>query len=86
MATVKIVPKEHWEILREYIGADDEGAVLLVPEGNLSKFSAVDEQTIREQDGKDIEYDFGGEPDVVIDVLNDPGNYCVDILLQLDAE
>ena len=32
MATLKIVPKEHWEILRQYIRSNDYGAVVLVPQ------------------------------------------------------
>ena len=60
MATLKIVPKEHWEILRKYLCDDDGESPVLLPEDNLKKFSEENAAILREHDGKYIEYDFGG--------------------------
>lgn len=38
MATIKIVPKEDWEIIKEYLYADNGGAVVLIPEENWKTF------------------------------------------------
>ena len=81
MATVKIVPKEDWEIVRKYLGADDGGGLILVLEQNLRDFTEKEAQKIREKDGEYVYYDFGGEADIWIDVLLDPCDYCTDVLL-----
>lgn len=76
MATLKIVPKEHWEILREYLCDDDGGAPVLVPEDNLKVFSEKNATILREHNGKFIEYDFGGEPDIILDIIRTPDSYA----------
>lgn len=76
MATLKIVPKEHWEILRKYLCDDDGESPVLLPEDNLKKFSEENAAILREHDGKYIEYDFGGEPDVVLDIIRTPDCYA----------
>lgn len=58
-AKVKIVPTKDWEIIREYL---NEEGVLLIPE-NIAK-----EQNVEYLNGKNIDYDFGGEADCWIDI------------------
>ncbi len=81
MATLRIVPKEHWEILREYLYDDDGGALVLVPEHNLEKFPEKSAAILREHDGDFIEYNFGGEPDVVLDVIEHPESYAGEAIM-----
>lgn len=81
MATIKIVSKKDWEIIREYLYADDGGNVVLVPEENLKNFSDEQAESLRSHDGDNTEYGFGGEPDFYVDVLQGPGTFCADEIL-----
>ena len=81
MAVIRIVPKEHWNIIREYL--DGENAVVLVPEENLNnpeKFSSEKAQLIRESDGENVDYDFGGEADCWVDTCSTDGHLLLDYL------
>ena len=61
--SVKIIPKEHWEILMKYL--DDSGVVLISEE-------FMKENNLTEDDiyacGSD--YNFGGEADIWVDKVN----------------
>lgn len=81
MATIKIVPKEDWEIIKEYLYADNGGAVVLIPEEKLENFSDEQAEALRSHDGDDTEYGFGGEPDFYVDVMESPGTFCADEIL-----
>lgn len=76
MATLKIVPKEHWGILREYLCDDDGGALIWVPEDGLKEFSGKNAAILRKHDGEPVEYDFGGEPDIILDIIRTPESYA----------
>lgn len=81
MATIKIVPKEDWEIIKEYLYSDDGGNVVLIPEEDLKNFSDEQAEALRSHDGDNIEYGFGGEPDFYVDVLQSSGTFCADEIL-----
>ena len=81
MATLKIVPKKDWEILREYLYADNGGAVVLVPESSLKKFPESSVQKLQDHDGDFLDYAFGGEPDIVLDIVTDPQSYVGEAVL-----
>lgn len=81
MATLKIVPQKDWEILRGYLYADDGGAVVLLPEDALKNFPESSVQKFREHDGDFLDYGFGGEPDIMVDVVKDPQIYSGEALL-----
>lgn len=77
MATVRFVEKEHVEILRDYLGSDPAGAVILVyPEAQAKMV----EQGV--EDGDDHSYDFGGESDLMVDVVSSENHY----IFQSDVE
>lgn len=64
-ATIKIVSKEHMEILREYLS---EPGIILVPDEVAAEYKK--ETGIELEDGLSVdEYDFGGEPDHYVDVV-----------------
>lgn len=84
MATLKIVPKEHWEIVREYIF--DDNAVILVPQENLNDFPEEKAKMLLEGNEECIDYDFGSEPDIVVDVLSSPNSFCANTVLELLAQ
>ena len=81
MAKLKIVPEKDWKILREYLYADDGGAVVLVPENSLEKFPKSSAQKLQDHDGDFLDYTFGGEPDIVLDIVTDPQSYAGEAIL-----
>ena len=81
MATLKIVPQKDWEILREYLYADDGGAVVLVPESSLKKFPESSVQKLQDHDGDFLYYALGGEPNIVLDILTDQHSYVGEAVL-----
>ena len=81
MATIKVVPKKDWDVLRKYLYADEGKAVVLIPEEKLNNFPPEQAHVLREVDGQSVFYDFGGEPDFFIDVINGTDAYCVESVL-----
>ena len=71
MAIVKIVPKEDWKILRKYInGGIFTSGMVLVPEKVYEKEDDGEvKQFLQAINGKAIDYDFGGDADVWVDVI-----------------
>lgn len=80
MACIRIVPEEHWKIINEYI--EGLGALVLVPENQLEKLPKEQQEMIRDADSHGIDYNFGGDAEVWIDVLR-PSNYCADNIIGL---
>lgn len=74
MAILKIVPEEDYKVLMEYLS---EPSVVLLPESVLAKFSPDVQRKFRrmEQDGQ-VDYDFGGDPEVYVDVIRSDWGYA----------
>ena len=67
MAILKIVPEEVYQVLMEYLSDSD---VVLLPESVLAGFSPEIQRKFRRMDQEgQIDYDFGGDPDVYVDVI-----------------
>lgn len=67
MAILKIVPEEVYQVLMEYLSDSD---VVLLPESVLAEFSPEIQRKFRRMDQEgQIDYDFGGDPDVYVDVI-----------------
>lgn len=81
MSTLRIVPKKDWEIVREYLYSDYDGAVVLVPEEKLEEFPEEQAKAFRSRDCDYVDYDFGGEPDFYIDVVNAPNCFCAEEII-----
>jgi len=82
MAKVIIVPTEDYNILKKYFGASREGCLVLVPEKALNSFSTAAQARCRKLAAKsDVQYDFGGEPDVCIDLILCEDSYAYGALL-----
>lgn len=84
MAKVKIVPKAHYDILKQYLGTSPQGGVILVPESVLTAedFSQKKAELLRQLDGTEIDYNFGGEPDVVVDIILSNDCYALSQLFE----
>lgn len=72
MSTVRFVSPEHVDILRDYLGADSAGAVVLIYPEAQEKVTSLGIE-----DGDDVDYDFGGESDLMVDVVSAPTHYFI---------
>ena len=74
MAILKIVPEEVYQVLMEYLSDSD---VVLLPESVLAEFSPEIQRKFRRMDQEgQIDYDFGGDPDVYVDVIRSDWFYA----------
>lgn len=74
MAILKIVPEEVYQVLMEYLSDSD---VVLLPESVLAGFSPEIQRKFRRMDQEgQIDYDFGGYPDVYVDVIRSDWCYA----------
>lgn len=74
MAILKIVPEEVYQVLMEYLSDSD---VVLLPESVLAGFSPEIQRKFRRMDQEgQIDYDFGGDPDVYVDVIRSDWCYA----------
>lgn len=82
---VVIVPNEDWKVLKKYLGKGE--GLVFVSEETLAMFPEDQQKKLREMD-KDprVEYDFGGEPDIYVDIIHDPDSYAAKELLGLNDE
>lgn len=72
-AVVRMVPREDWEVLKKYL-ADTEGCVLL--SGSvLEGLPKEQREQLQRVDNCVIEYDYGGEADVWVDMVQSPDAY-----------
>ena len=74
MAILKIVPDKDYQVLMEYLSDSD---VVLLPESVLADFSPEIQRKFRRMDQEgQIDYDFGGDPDVYVDVIRSDWCYA----------
>lgn len=74
MAILKIVPEEVYQVLMEYLSDSD---VVLLPESVLADFSPEIQRKFRRMDQEgQIDYDFGGDPDIYVDVIRSDWCYA----------
>lgn len=65
MSTVRFVSPEHVDILRDYLGADSAGAVVLIYPEMQEKVTSLGIE-----DGDDVDYNFGGQSDLMVDTVS----------------
>lgn len=73
MATVRIVPKSDWKVLKRYM----ESNMILIPETTLEQMSNDEQVKLRQMDKEEICYDFGEDADIWMDVAACPNSYCL---------
>lgn len=78
-AYVKIVPAKDWNNIKEYF--DGNEGCILVPEDVLKELSREEQDQIREMDQELMEYDFGGEADIFLDIAQSTQSYCLQSVL-----
>lgn len=72
MSTIRFVSPEHVDILRNYLGADSAGAVVLIYPEIQKKVTSLGIE-----DGDDVDYDFGGQGDLMVDIVSSPTHYFI---------
>lgn len=83
MAQLFIVPKEDYKVIRKYLFGSCGMSAVLVPEETLedSEFPKATAEKLRELDGMEVNYDFGGEPDIFLDVVTSKDHYSLNSLV-----
>lgn len=71
MTKLRVVPQKDWEIVRKYL--TDEG-VVLVPENIAKKVGC------EKFNGKELDYDFGGDADHWVDIIYDSNHIALESL------
>lgn len=85
MRKFKIIPPEDYEVLRKYL-ADAQG-VVLIPESFLRTLPVSAQTKCQElANVGTISYDFGGEPDVYVDIIQDMDDYAYGDQIEGDKE
>lgn len=80
MAKLVIIPEEDYNVVKKYLPSSGfPDSVVLVPETVIegSDFPAETAAKLRELDGQPIDYDFGGEADLFVDVITDKDHYAL---------
>jgi hypothetical protein len=76
MATIVTPTEEQWETLRE-IGIFDEADILLVSPAAQKELGLDDPEKLEEFSKKMENYDFGGGPDISMDVAATTRHYAL---------
>lgn len=80
MAKLIIIPEEDYNVVKKYLPSSGfPDSVVLVPETVIkgSDFPAETAAKLRELDGQPIDYDFGGEADLFVDIITDKDHYAL---------
>ena len=80
MTKLVIIPEEDYDVFKKYLPSSGfPDSVVLVPETVIegSDFPAETAAKLRELDGQPIDYDFGGEADLFVDVITDKDHYAL---------
>lgn len=71
-ATVVLIEDEvNWDIIREVLYYLEQGGIVMGPKA-IEKFKERYQLDPTDLDDKYLEYDFGGEPDIVVDHVIQP--------------
>lgn len=74
MASIlRLVPQKDWEILEKYLSGN-EGCVL-IPETLVESLPQKQQERLQKSDCGLVDYDYGGEADVWVDMVQSPDAY-----------
>ena len=83
MTQVIVPTKEQWEVLRELgLNAPEQGMTIISP--LVARYMRLKGRAV--EHGEEVDYDFGGEPDVWLDVVTDDKHLFVKRLLLHEEE
>lgn len=79
MAKIMIVPASDYEVLKKYLFP----SVVLIPEPFLNTIPPEAKNRVQELERReDVRYDFGGEPDIGMDIVLCKDSYAYNELIQ----
>lgn len=81
---MKQVPDEDWEILKKYFEGD--AGYILVPECVSRQLSEEQQLQLQELEGERLDYTFGDEADVWVDIVQSPDHYFTSHFLPEQTE
>lgn len=83
MAQFFVVPKEDYKVLRKYLFGNCGMSAILVSEDVLEspEFPKDTADKLRAMDGMEVNYNFGGEPDIYLDVITSKDHYSLSSLV-----
>jgi len=77
MAAYIIRPnKKEWAGLKKILDEGGEGAIIITP----AMQEWLEAQGVKAATGSLVDYDFGGEPDLMLDVMGSPQHYALQAL------
>lgn len=87
MAQLFVVPKDDYKVLRKYLFGSCGMSTVLVPEEVLEnpEFPKAAAAELRALDGMEVNYDFGGDPDIFLDVITSKDHYSLTSLVPASA-
>ena len=80
MAKIMIVPASDYEVFKKYLFP----SVVLIPEHFLNTISPEAKNKVQELE--DVHYDFGGEPDINMDIVLCEDSYAYNKLIRKKSE
>ena len=83
MVKTKIVPKEDMTILRKYLSGE---SIVLIDEAMLSELTEEQAAYVRKNDGRYANYGFGGEADMLVDLVQSSDHCFMNFLFPEEDE
>jgi hypothetical protein len=80
MADVFFVAPEDVDVLRKYLSSSSGDVVLIYPSVHAQAAKAGLEDDV------EIDYDYGGDPDVRVEIVASPTHYLLDSIANEDSE
>jgi hypothetical protein len=82
MSAILVMPTaKEWKVIKPFLDKCQEGAIVIAPEIQATLTQEVLEKTgERIDDGDFFEYEFGGQPDICIDVVSSLDHLAADLL------
>ena len=72
-AVLRLVPQKDWEILEKYLSGHER--CVLIPEILVESLPQKHQEHLQESDCGLVDYDYGGEADVWVDMVRSPDAY-----------
>lgn len=83
MVKTKIVPKEDMAILRKYLSCE---GIVLIDEAILSELTETQATYVKKNDDQYANYDFGGEADMWVDMVDSTDHMFIGFLFPEEEE
>lgn len=76
-AIVRIISQQDWPVIRAFLDSLEEGAIVISP---YMHRQMIDDGLKPKHGRRLLDYDFGGEPDIMLDVVHDLDHSAVEAI------